>query len=640
MKAVIIGSGIAGLSLATMLRNNGFEVSIHERETQIPVRGHAFLMHPDAMEVLNSLSVYLPEQEIPGEVIDKIVLKRPDNTVLQATELESWICMKRSDMIQYLNFFIPFVEIHYNNSFSHFIYDSDRVSAAIFDNGDIVYGDLFIGADGSKSMVRKALFGEMAFTPVEVKEIVGIVRQPELAAQLKNTFTKYMSETQGLAVGMIPCSKEEIVWFMQFDIRLQREVVKTPEKIKEFCQQQLKDFPAELQVMLEANDFSTNYIWHSTDFDLLPTFHKNNVALIGDAAHVALPFTSSGTTNALLDAQKMAELLLRHEDFEDAFKAFYSERSKHLKEHIELGRAIKKSFLATANDKITLPLIVQLQEGERKIAPKIEILYFTDPVCSTCWQVQPQLRKLALLYGEYFEINYRMGGLLPSWNNFNRGGIKNPIDAAEHWKEIALENQMSISPDVWLHSPLASSFPPSIAIKAAQLQHKIKAFRFHRRIKELIFIESKNIADIDLLISTAVEEGLDRDRLVEDMGKMALIRFEEDLKYASELDVQVLPTFIFTNELNEEVILRGYQEFDVLEKAILDLYPLAEKDRRKRKPLELFKIYHSMTTHEFAYLMEMDKTEGENILINLSHSGFLTHKKNQSGVIWKLNRSL
>jgi 2-polyprenyl-6-methoxyphenol hydroxylase-like FAD-dependent oxidoreductase len=89
------------------------------------------------------------------------------------------------------------------------------------------------------------------------------------------------------------------------------------------------------------------------------------VALIGDAAHVALPFTSAGTTNALLDANKMAELLInKHSTFEDTCHAFYEARSKQLKEHIELGREIKRNFL-NVSEEVTLPLITQLKEDRK-----------------------------------------------------------------------------------------------------------------------------------------------------------------------------------------------------------------------------------------------------------------------------------
>lgn len=642
MKIVIIGSGIAGLTLAALLQDHGFSVSISERDATLPTKGHGFLMHPDAMDILNILSMSHPEYEVPGQVIDKIFMRRPDNSLLQQTDLESWICMKRVDIIRYLSAFLKATDIHCNRTFSHFLYDGDHVIAAVFENGDVEYGDLFIGADGARSAVRRTLFGEVNFTPVEVKEIVGIVRHPQLVAEMPAKFTKYMSPDKGLAIGMIPCSAEELVWFMQFDVRLAAGYTDSPADIRRLTKALLHDFPANVQAVLEANNFDNNYIWYSTDFDLMPAFHKGNVMLIGDAAHVALPFTSAGTTNALVDAYKLSLYLRQTTDYEAAFKAFYQERSEKLREHIQLGRDIKNDFLKESKgNQVTIPLITNINEQNEPFHKnKIDLLYFTDPVCSTCWLVQPQMRKLALHYGKYYEIKYLMGGLLPSWENYTRGKIRNPQDAAQHWQEMAEQHKMPISPNVWFDSPLSSSFPPSIAIKAAQLQHKLKAFHFHRRIKELLFVESKNITDFDLLLTAAMQVGLDKDRLLEDMTQVAVLKFEEDLEYATKLNIKVLPTFIFTNDLSESVTLHGFQEYGALEKAILDLNPLAEKDDRIREPHELFQMFSSLTSHEFCYLSELTDIEGGKILHEMEQEGFIQKRHSHAGSIWKINQEV
>jgi putative protein-disulfide isomerase len=67
----------------------------------------------------------------------------------------------------------------------------------------------------------------------------------------------------------------------------------------------------------------------------------------------------------------------------------------------------------------------------------IKVVYFTDPICSSCWGIEPQLRKLKLEYGDLVDIEYRMGGLLPSWDIYNSGGISKPSDVAHHWDEVS-----------------------------------------------------------------------------------------------------------------------------------------------------------------------------------------------------------
>jgi predicted DsbA family dithiol-disulfide isomerase len=58
---------------------------------------------------------------------------------------------------------------------------------------------------------------------------------------------------------------------------------------------------------------------------------------------------------------------------------------------------------------MVVPLISK--ESDDKGDKPLKVQYFTDPICSTCWVVQPMLRRLKLEYGEYFDIDYRMGGL-------------------------------------------------------------------------------------------------------------------------------------------------------------------------------------------------------------------------------------
>src|SRR5690554_1063154 len=134
----------------------------------------------------------------------------------------------------------------------------------------------------------------------------------------------------------------------------------------------------------------------------------------------------------------------------------------------------------------------------------VKVIYYTDPICSSCWGIEPQLRKLKLEYGNSIEIEYRMGGLLPDWS-YNSGGISSPADVASHWDEASLHYDMLIDGDVWLEDPLHSSYPPSIAYKAAQMQSEEKAYLLMRKLRELLFLHKKNIAKWEH-IETAAED--------------------------------------------------------------------------------------------------------------------------------------
>ncbi len=174
----------------------------------------------------------------------------------------------------------------------------------------------------------------------------------------------------------------------------------------------------------------------------------------------------------------------------------------------------------------------------------IKIIYFTDPICSSCWGIEPQLRRLKLEYGKEVEIEYHMGGLLKDWS-YNSGGISKPSDVAHHWDEVSRHYEMPIDGDVWLEDPLASSYPPSIAFKAAEIQDKQKAILFLRRIREMVFLEKKNITKWQYLEEAAKEIGLDAEQLKQDFDGQAKELFRKDLVLAKKWEYEAFRAYFF-----------------------------------------------------------------------------------------------
>ena len=265
----------------------------------------------------------------------------------------------------------------------------------------------------------------------------------------------------------------------------------------------------------------------------------------------------------------------------------------------------------------------------------IKVRYFTDPICSTCWIIQPVWKKLILEYGHYLDIQYVMGGLLPSWKDC-KGKIISPSDAAIHWKEVAESYKMPIDSDVWIEDPLSSSFPPSIAYKAAQLQDENKALLFLRRIREMIFLEKKNIMKWSFLELAAMEVGLDVNRFRTDYTGDARVSFEQDLRLAREMDVYSFPTLFFTDRAGNEVRLRGYQHYQDFESVILHLLPFAKKAEFDRHPENLFRTYPTMVDAEFALLSNMMRKDARLLLQQLNDQGFIEKMESGNGILWKM----
>lgn len=634
MKTVIIGGGIAGLAIGIFLRKNKHTVTICERSAGTPSQGHAFLMHFEGKQILDEIRNG-SEVKLPGGKIEAFSMRRPGGKEIKHLKLDHWKCIKRSDLTRFLYSLFPSEAIIYGRSFSHFLYDNDKITAAVFDNGDIEYGDIFIGADGSQSKVRQAIFGDVHYSPVTVKEIVGTVKLDDSIVGMPATFTKYQHEAKGLAFGLIPTAANEYVWFMQFNPDVADISVNNSQELERFCREQLKDFPEVVKAVVAHNDFSTSYIWNTTDFDLLPSFHYRNVVLIGDAAHLALPFTSTGTTNALLDAKTLADCMKEYHEPEEAFARYYRLRAGDVSKHIHAGRELNELFRHPQqlnDDEIPVPLIPPKQQrNERK---PLQVLYFTDPVCSTCWIIQPLLRKLHLEYGKYLDIKYCMGGLLPSWEGYDRGQIRKPSDAARHWEDVCRQHDIPLDGDVWIEDPLPSSYPPSIAFKAAQMQDTDKAILFLRRIKEMLFLEKKNIIRWEYLEKAAFETGLDSARLKRDFEGKAQELFRADLELASDLGIKVFPTLIFSDGKEQLAKLAGYHPYERFENIIIKLLPGVQKDPIIATPQELFNTFFSMTDKEYSVLSDLTPEEAKRQLVNLFEQGVIEKHDSKNGTIW------
>lgn len=278
----------------------------------------------------------------------------------------------------------------------------------------------------------------------------------------------------------------------------------------------------------------------------------------------------------------------------------------------------------------------QQQIPSQSIEKPVKVVYFTDPICSSCWGIEPQLRKLKLEYGNGIEIEYRMGGLLPDWS-YNSGGISKPSDVAHHWDEVSLHYDMPIDGDVWLEDPLNSSYPPSIAFKAAQMQDGEKALLFLREIREMVFLRKKNIAKWENIALAAKKAGLDTEQLKTDFEGKARILFEEDLKLAREFGVRGFPTLFFIEQSGNKEIVYGTRPYPFYEMAILKLHPAALKSEYGKNWETLFSKYSSLTAKEFSELSGTPRAESEKVLNELTEQGSLEKLTTKNGSIYYIH---
>ena len=207
--------------------------------------------------------------------------------------------------------------------------------------------------------------------------------------------------------------------------------------------------------------------------------------------------------------------------------------------------------------------IIDFNQPEKSI----NIYYVTDPICSHCWAIEPELRRFVEQYGDYFNFHTVMGGLLEKWHDGPidpANGIYKPADVAGHWREVGEHSRMPIDGTLMIDNPVQSSYPASRVFKVIQKNHNNAiAFEYLRRAREALFVFNQNISDQSVTIEIVNKIGLDGEAIVNEaeqpIGQQLL---NEDFALVRSLGARGFPTIIMMNEENKGVKIVGGRPFE------------------------------------------------------------------------------
>lgn len=251
------------------------------------------------------------------------------------------------------------------------------------------------------------------------------------------------------------------------------------------------------------------------------------------------------------------------------------------------------------------PTITQKQQ--------VSMLFFTDPICSHCWAVEPAVRKFSALYD--VPIDYIHGGLLPGWQGFSDAGngIRGPRDVVPHWYEVAKHTGQPINPNVWLDDPLDSSWPACFACLAVRQLAPQHEEQYLRLLREAVFLEARNIAKPDILIELAVRLGIDAQqfKILLDAASTKKI-FDEGCALMHNMGMRGFPSIVFVKN-SEGLVVRGATNFATLESAYLKISQVPKAQNMIDSQAWIDKLCYG-TSREFAEVFDCSIEEAEKIL--------------------------
>jgi putative protein-disulfide isomerase len=227
----------------------------------------------------------------------------------------------------------------------------------------------------------------------------------------------------------------------------------------------------------------------------------------------------------------------------------------------------------------------KIVQSEQNKADRVEIIFYTDPLCCWSWAFEPQWRRLQYEFRDQIVFRYVMTGLLPSWKNYSDPvySVNRPQQMGPVWLEASEASGMPMQNKIWVADPPASSYPACIAVKAVQLQSQPASVKYLRLLREAVMLEGKNIAKQDVLKQVA-------ERLVNDypgiinlnqfLGDLindnGLEAFRIDWQESQNKNISRTPTLIMRSGNKPAIMLTGYRPYPVLLEAIKQVAPSVE----------------------------------------------------------------
>ena len=349
MNILIIGAGIAGLSTAISLKLQGFNVKIAEKNSSITDIGAGIISWPNASNILDKLGLLEEVLKVSGKVtsMNRFTSEGENLGTIDITTLNEMmsypsLSILRCDLMRILNNKINEmkISIHFNHNLLSFVNNNNLVSEK-FTNKKIIKADVIIGADGRmNSLTREYVKGDNTPKYQGFINWVGIIKS-------KNDIFTNLSVSDywgiGKRFGIVPISKNQAYW--AGGMTSKNIETKNPSLYKNELLHEFKDWPSNvLNIIKNTKDSGINKIYVH-DHDPLSTWHKNNVILIGDCAHAALPTSGQGACQALEDAWHLASCLKENSNnLTHAFESFTKIRIKKTNNITMGGRALAFSI--------------------------------------------------------------------------------------------------------------------------------------------------------------------------------------------------------------------------------------------------------------------------------------------------------
>ena len=306
LRILVVGAGVAGISVARGLLRDGHDVTVFEQRPDVTPGGGAVTIWSNGATVLGQLGVDI---DGAGQQLSTVRVATSMGRPLASLDVTAMVdrlgapvrMVPRRVLLERLLEGFPPERIWCNSPAVGVVITHNGVRVE-FDDGRAAEGDLLIGADGLHSLVREIAGGQPA-EPTGWCSWQGLVTLPEIPD--KHVALMIIGEHGNL--GLWPAGGCDLQWW--FDLPWSPDFVR-PQRPIDMIRSHFSGWSDSVDRVLATltdEDLARSPFPHFRH--PIPRPGQGAVTLLGDAAHTMPPTLAQGTNQALLDTMVLCRAL-------------------------------------------------------------------------------------------------------------------------------------------------------------------------------------------------------------------------------------------------------------------------------------------------------------------------------------------
>lgn len=311
MKIIIIGAGIAGLTLALACQKAKIEVVVYEKAKQLQTIGGGIILWPHGMHYLRELGVADHLQTSLTSVRRMNVQGHRGNAIFSEDHANLYRLLQgeiypvdryllQARMVELLN---PGV-LQLNKAVQQVRQHTDYAEVIAAD-GSIETADLVIGADGIRSVVREAMFPEIKPSYSGFCWWGGLVDQAIVPHFNENEVQFILGTNKHCYVW--PIQGKRFMWYLPVKMPLS-ELANAEARIQQ-AEKLAEEWHEDVVRLVLAPQVAQRFHLPIYEMPPLQQLAKGRFVVIGDAACAFGPLLGQGANKAIEDAYVLSQLL-------------------------------------------------------------------------------------------------------------------------------------------------------------------------------------------------------------------------------------------------------------------------------------------------------------------------------------------